>query len=106
MKKIIYITPEDAGYGFRLAGSVQLIAGETDVDATLQKATHDPDAGMVVVDERLLKNYSLEQLRHVESNFQGIFMVLPSPVRPPVETEDYAARLIRQAIGYHVRLRL
>ena len=34
----------------------------------------------------------------------GILLVLPSPEKLPAEVEDYAARLIRRAIGYHVRL--
>jgi vacuolar-type H+-ATPase subunit F/Vma7 len=33
-------------------------------------------------------------------------VVLPSPKRPEAEVEDYAARLLRKAIGYHVRLRI
>jgi len=36
----------------------------------------------------------------------GILLVLPSPVKPPAEVEDYAARLIRRAIGYHVRIKM
>jgi vacuolar-type H+-ATPase subunit F/Vma7 len=106
IKKIIFITPPDAEYGFRLAGVEQLVAAEEEVNAALQKAMREPDSGMIVVDERLLKNYSWEQLRDAERSFRGIFLILPSPVRPVFEAEDYAARLIRQAIGYHVRLRL
>jgi hypothetical protein len=32
--------------------------------------------------------------------------VLPSPERAVEEIEDYASRLIRRAIGYHVRLKI
>ncbi len=106
IKKIIFITPRDAEHGFRLAGVEQLVTGEEEVNTALQKAIREPDSGMIVVDERLLKEYSWEQLRDVEKNFPGIFLILPSPVRPVFEAEDYAARLIRQAIGYHVRLRV
>jgi vacuolar-type H+-ATPase subunit F/Vma7 len=106
IKKIIFITPGDAEYGFRLAGVEQLVTGEEEVNTALQKAISEPDSGMIVVDERLLKNYSWEQLRDAERSFPGIFLIIPSPVRPVFEAEDYAARLIRQAIGYHVRLRV
>lgn len=106
MKKIIFITLRDAEYGFRLAGVEQLVAEETDIDAVLQKAMREPDAGMIAVDERLLRNYPLERLKDTERSFQGVFLVLPAPARPAPEAEDYASRLIRQAIGYHVRLKL
>jgi len=105
MKKIIFITPGDASYGFKLAGTEHLAAGEKDVGEVLRKAMQETEAGMVVVDERLLGSYPMEQLRDAEKKFDGIFLVLPSPARPAAETGDYASRLIRQAIGYHVRLK-
>ena len=43
-------------------------------------------------------------LRELEQAWNGVLLVLPSPEKPPAEVEDYAARLIRKAIGYHVRL--
>jgi hypothetical protein len=45
-----------------------------------------------------------EHLREREQNWNGIMLVLPSPEILPAEAEDYASRLIRRAIGYHVRL--
>jgi V/A-type H+-transporting ATPase subunit F len=40
----------------------------------------------------------------MEHGWAGILLVLPSPEKLPAEVEDYAARMIRRAIGYHVRL--
>ena len=64
----------------------------------------DPDNGLVIIDERLVQNSVEERIREREEGWPGILLVLPSPEKLPPEVEDYAARLIRRAIGYHVRL--
>ncbi len=106
MKKIVFITPPDAGYGFKLGGIPQYAVEGTEAEETLRQTMAEPDNGLVIVDERLLKGISEERLRELEQGWRGILLVLPSPVKPPPEVEDYAARLIRRAIGYHVRLKL
>lgn len=106
MKKIVFITPADAAYGFGLAGVVHhaIVAGEA--EETLKKATSDPDVGLMILDERIIIEIPEERMKELEESWQGIILALPSPGKPPEEAEDYAARLIRRAIGYHVRLRL
>lgn len=106
MKKIAFITPPDAGYGFQLGGIPQQVAELPDVEKSLQRAMAEPENGLVIVDERLLRGLPEDRLRELERGWRGILLVLPSPVKPPAEVEDYAARLIRRAIGYHVRLKL
>jgi V/A-type H+-transporting ATPase subunit F len=59
-----------------------------------------------VIDERLIAGIDDVRLREIERTWAGIMIILPSPVAAPGELEDYAAKLIRKAIGYHVRLRL
>ncbi len=106
MKKIAFITPPDAGYGFSLAGIPQHVVEPDAVEDEIKKTMAEPDTGLVVIDERLIKGMTEERLRELEHRWHGIFLVLPSPEKPPAEVEDYAARLIRRAIGYHVRLKL
>jgi len=106
MKKVAFITPPDAGYGFQLGGISQYAIEEPDIEETLKQALAEPDNGLVIVDERLIKGMSEERLRELEQGWRGILLVMPSPVKPPPEVEDYAARLIRRAIGYHVKLKL
>ena len=106
MKKIAFITPPDADYGFRLSGITQHVVEVPDVEKTLKQTMAELDTGLVILDERLLKGMSEERLRDIEQVWHGILLILPSPVKPPAEVEDYAARLIRRAIGYHVRLNL
>lgn len=112
MRKIAFITPPDVEYGFSLTG-IRQIVGETEgSEEMVRKAMEETENGLVIIDERLLstgrdsKGLSEERLRELENRWQGILLVLPSPKKPPAETEDYAARLIRRAIGYHVRLKL
>jgi V/A-type H+-transporting ATPase subunit F len=70
----------------------------------LKKTMAEPETGLIIIDERLVTGMPEERLRELEQGWNGILLVLPSPVKPPAEVEDYAARLIRRAIGYHVRL--
>ncbi len=105
MKKIAFITPLDAEYGFSLTGIGQYPVDAVHAEGKLREVMGDPDAGLVIIDERLLAGLGEERIRGLEHGWPGIFLVLPSPEKAPPEAEDYAARLIRRAIGYHVRLK-
>ena len=106
MKKIAFITPKDTEFGFLLAGVNQYITGKEDFIPMLKSILPDPDTVLVVVDERLLRDGNEEKMREMEHTWHGIIIVLPSPEQAVEEIEDYASRLIRRAIGYHVRLKI
>jgi vacuolar-type H+-ATPase subunit F/Vma7 len=106
MKTISFITPPDASYGFSLSGVPQQTVKTGDAEAALKMTMTETDTGLIIIDERLLQGMPEERLRELEQGWKGILLVLPSPVRPPAEVEDYAARLIRRAIGYHVRVKI
>lgn len=106
MKKIVFLTPPEAEYGFRLTGLKHYISEGGDAEKILHAVVNEPDTGLVIIDERLLKEIGEETIRGIENRWNGILLILPSPERPEVEIEDYATRLIRRAIGYHVRLRI
>jgi V/A-type H+-transporting ATPase subunit F len=106
MKRIVFITPLDAEYGFKLTGVRHYAVKEKDAENIIRGSTKEPDTGLVIIDERLLKTLTEEKLKEIERTWNGVLLVLPSPVRPEAEFEDYAAMLIRRAIGYHVRLKL
>lgn len=106
MKKIAFITPGDAAYGFKLTGAKQYSAEKQDMIEILRKLILEPGTGIVMIDERLLTAKNEAQMKEIEQTWSGILLVLPSPERPEVEIEDYAVRLMRRAIGYHVRLRV
>ncbi len=105
MKKIVFITPKDAEYGFSLAGIKQYAVTVEDAEGTLKKAFEEPDAGVIVIDERLTRVISEEMMGKAEKKWHGVLLILPAPEKPVVEIEDYAMRLIKRAIGYHVRIR-
>ncbi|HXX56710.1 MAG TPA: V-type ATP synthase subunit F [Thermodesulfovibrionales bacterium] len=106
MKRIVFITAPDAEYGFRLAGVVQYTGRPEDAEGTLKEIMTDPATGLVILDERLMKGIAEERLREIEKVWQGIVLILPAPEKAGALVEDYVARLIRRAIGYHVRLQL
>lgn len=106
MKKVIFITEPVARLGFSLAGIDQYIAEPQELEDVLAKAVGDQENGLIVIDERLTAGVDEERLREIEGAWHGVIVVLPSPLAGPVEIEDYAARLIRRAVGYHVRIRL
>ena len=106
MKKVIFITGPVARPGFGLAGINQYIAEPQELEGILGKAISDPENGLIVIDESLTTSIDDERMREIEGAWHGVIVVLPSPLAGPGEFEDYAARLIRRAIGYHVRIRL
>lgn len=106
MKNVIFITAPDARSGFGLAGIEQYAAEPHELEDILLRTLGDPENGLIVIDERLTAGIDEERLREIESGWQGVLVVLPSPLAAPGEIEDYAARLIKRAIGYHVRIRL
>jgi V/A-type H+-transporting ATPase subunit F len=104
MKKIVFLTPCDALLGFSLAGIEQHTVDPSEAAQELETVLAGTDNGLVIVDERLMKGAVEDLIREREHTWDGILLVLPSPEKLPPEVEDYAARLIRRAIGYHVRL--
>jgi len=105
MRNMVFITPADARHGFILAGARQLVVTAEEAETTLRQILADPDTRVAVIDERLLAGIPEEHFREMEKRWFGILIVLPAPEkRGAVTEEDYALRLIRRAIGYHVRL--
>ena len=106
MKKVLFMTTPDARPGFGLTGAGQLAIEPHELEGFLIRATSDPDNGLVVIDERLTSGIDDERLREIERTWRGVVVILPSPITAPAEIEDYVSRLIRKAVGYHVRIRL
>lgn len=104
MNRIAVITPSDAEHGFSLAGVTQHVAAPGEADGKLREAMQAPDTVLILIDERLMRELGEERMRELERSWHGVLLALPSPEKAAPETEDYAARLIRRAIGYHVRL--
>jgi vacuolar-type H+-ATPase subunit F/Vma7 len=106
MKKIVFITSRDATFGFSLTGITHYAVDAAETGDVLASVMAETDNGLVIIDERLVRGDIEDHLRELEKGWGGIMLILPSPEKLPAEAEDYAARLIRRAIGYHVRLNI
>lgn len=103
MKKIVFLTTQDARYGFNLAGVQQAITDSEGAAATLAEVLEDENTGLVAIDERLVSQIGEESLHDIDKHWPGIIIVLPAPEEFEAE-EDYANRLISRAVGYQIRL--
>jgi len=105
MSDIVIITPSDAYCGFRLAGITHLHSSSNQIMELLEKLIKSNSFSLIGIDERLLDESCEENLNTIEDNWEGTVVVLPPPA-DQLPQEDYIARLVRRAIGYHVRLQL
>lgn len=106
MTEVVFITPEDARYGFSLAGTVQLTVEVEQAEEQLRQTTADEDIGVVVIDERLVAAIDEKYYRQLEEHWRGLLVTLPAPERETAGVEDSLQRLIQRALGYHVRLQI
>ena len=105
-KRIVFFTEEDAGYGFGLAGFEQHVCDSDGLESLLEQFVQKPEYGLIVIDERLVTESIDDRLREVERGLDLVFVIMPPPLKMETRREDYAARLLRKAIGYHVQLNI
>jgi V/A-type H+-transporting ATPase subunit F len=104
VRKIVFITPSDARYGFGLAGVRQLVPEHDGLYPLLSESMEDPAIGVIAIDERILGGSIRESIFELERDWDGVIVVLPAPEAAARPSEDYAMRIIREAIGYQVRI--
>lgn len=105
MRGCIFLTASDAMWGFGLAGFRQVVTDSSAVVAEFEHIVRQGNAGLVIVDERLLTERSLARLNGIEQRWEGALVVLPAPgeAREP-EGGDYGSRLIQRVLGYQLKL--
>lgn len=95
------------GDGFALAGVHSLPAVDgTEAAALLGRLIEDPELGVVLVEEVLYRALPRELLEVLERRALPVVVPFPGPragARPSAEAE--LVNLLREAIGYRVRLR-
>ena len=101
--KIVFITEKDAEYGFSLAGFRQYECTDSELEELLDKLTDTDEFGLYVIDERLINENKLSEM---EKNRNMVFVIMPPPAKMITKREDYAARLLRKTIGYHIKLNI
>jgi vacuolar-type H+-ATPase subunit F/Vma7 len=93
--------------GFALAGlRTHVVDSIESSSALLAEMIADPRWGVILVQEDLMPDLSRAGARRAAG---GLPLLVPFPApsleRPPGEAEAYVAELLRQAVGYRVRLR-
>jgi V/A-type H+-transporting ATPase subunit F len=100
------VTRRGDGLGFRLAGAPVEEVDEAAVAERFKALLADPGLGVLAVEEELLKQVPEALLEKVGR--EGVPVLLPFAFPRHWEEagrgEQYAATLIRRAIGYHVKI--
>jgi V/A-type H+-transporting ATPase subunit F len=102
---IVCETP--AALGFETAGlRPRVVDAAAAATVALQEMIDEGGWGIVLVQEELVEAGPAAALRRTTG---GVPIIIPFPgpslERPPGEAERYVTELLRQAIGYRVRLR-
>ncbi|MDH5721412.1 MAG: hypothetical protein OEZ13_12470 [Spirochaetia bacterium] len=106
MKESVVITPEESAFGFRLAGISHFSAAKENISELIRKISKEDKYSFVAVDERLIDDEVEEIINELEEKWDGVIVILPAPAQSEKSKEDYISKLVRKAIGYHVRLEL
>jgi V/A-type H+-transporting ATPase subunit F len=103
--KLAIITDGESATGFRLAGA------EVREAATAQEALEhlrhfvSLDYGLIAVNERLLEGTEDERARMLRGRDLPIIVPVPAPQAEIEGGEAYVARLVKEHIGFYVKLR-
>ncbi len=101
------VSDASVALGFKLAGvRPKLADSREDAARMLDEMVQDARWGVILVQEDLMPQVFSSSRRRSAS---GLPIVVPFPAprreRPVGEAEAYVAELLRQAVGYRVRLR-
>jgi vacuolar-type H+-ATPase subunit F/Vma7 len=93
--------------GFRLAGiRPHVVDSKESAAGLLAQMERQPEWGVILVQEDFMPEQAPAAARRSR---EGLPILVPFPgpsrERPPGEAEAYVAELLRQAVGYRVRLR-
>ena len=105
-KRLIFFTEKDAQYGFSLAGFEQQVCASEELETLLEQFIQKPEYGLFVIDERLVTESLDKRLREMDRGLDLVFIIMPPPAKMEAKREDYAVRLLRKAIGYHIKLNI
>lgn len=104
MKEVAFITGPKAKSGFQLAGVRQLTADVAQAAEVLQPLLADDDVGVIALEEPLAAAIGEQQLQEMTRRWPGVLVTLPAPETVSAAGMDPLQRMVRRALGYHVRL--
>lgn len=104
MKGVLVLTLADARFGFALAGVRQREVAPDEAWEVLREAMVDAQIGVIAADERLLATLDPRRLDELTGRWSGVMVTLPAPAGSTRPGVDEFQRLVRRALGYHVKL--
>jgi len=102
---VAVVTDPETATGFRLAG-VEVREAESATSALAQlKTLLTLDYGLIAVNEDLLKGTEDELARAMRGRDMPIIVSFPAPKAQIESGAEYIARLVKEHIGFFVKLR-
>lgn len=103
--RVCFLTDQDISTGFRLGGAdVVAVKNEEDCLRAFQELLQDSRIGLIVIQENFLPSIEREYSRKLKQRDWPLIISYPSP-RPIGEEKDHIAEMVKEAIGYYVKLR-
>ncbi len=105
MYRVAVVTDPETATGFRLAGVEVREADSASAALAQLKTLLTGDYGLIAVNEDLLKGTEAELARAMRERDMPIIVPFPAPKAKLESGEDYIARLVKEHIGFYVKLR-
>ncbi len=105
MYRVAVVTDPETATGFRLAGVEVREADSANAALVHLKTLLTGDYGLIAVNEDLLKGTEEELARAMRERDMPIIVPFPAPKAHIESGEDYIARLVKEHIGFYVKLR-
>lgn len=103
--RVAVVTDPETATGFRLAGA-DVFEGEQPRGAlSVLRELVRGDYGLVAVNEALLEGVEEEAARLLRGRDLPVLVPFPAPRAQLESGEDYIARLVKEHIGFYVKLR-
>ena len=105
-RRLLVMTGPGSSAGFALAGVPVIEASNaSEAAARMERLIDDADAGVVVVDESIYREFPEELRRTLRSSSQPVVIPIPGPDwTSESSAHEYIVEILRRAIGYRVRL--
>lgn len=105
MYRLAVITDPETATGFRLAGVEVREAASPQAALEHLRALVVLDYGLVAVNEDLLAGTEAERARLMRDRDLPIVLPFPAPREQLESGEEYISRLVKEHIGFYVKLR-
>jgi vacuolar-type H+-ATPase subunit F/Vma7 len=108
MPNIIALVDEEMVPGFRLAGVSARPTGSPEaLRRSSESLLSDPGVRLVLVDESLFRQLPERFRRKLEDSRSPVFIPIPAfrISEGAMKPEEYIARLMQRATGYHIKIR-